>query len=84
MYFFGSYFSLMTEAVGREVQLVRINGDYRELHGVKNHGAMDSWDFGRGQTCEWWFWGGSAVLQFVAKVTSLTWFSNSFSCSWTP
>lgn len=51
----------MTEAVGREVQLVRINGVYRELHGVTNHGAMDSWDFGREQMCEWCFWWGSAV-----------------------
>lgn len=43
MYFFGSYFSLMTEAVGREVQLVRINGDYRGLHGVK---TMEQWTVG--------------------------------------
>lgn len=44
--FFGSCFSLMADAVGREVQMVRINGDYREFHGVKNHAATDSGDFG--------------------------------------
>lgn len=31
----------MAEAVEREVQSVRTNGDYREFHGVKNHAATE-------------------------------------------
>lgn len=80
--FFGSYFSLMAEAVGREMQMVRINGGCREFHGVKNHAATDSGDLGRVQMCESGASGG--FLQFVAKFTYFTWFSSSFSCSWAP
>lgn len=42
-YFFGSYFNVMAEAVGREMQMVRINGDCREFHGVKKPCSNRQW-----------------------------------------